>query len=65
MESDASVKRFDCVACMREARERISAKIPGMGYEEFRRWVNSSIAEDPILASFATSLLVRDKSVSA
>ena len=53
MKSDASVKRFDCVACMREARERISAKISSMSHEEFRRWVNSSIAEDPILASFA------------
>ena len=65
MESDAPVKRFDCVACMREARERISAKISSMSHEEFRRWVNSSIAEDLILARFAASPLVRDKSVSA
>ena len=48
MKSDAPVKRFDCVAYMREARERISAEISIMSREEFRRWVNSSLTEDPI-----------------
>ena len=53
MKSDSPVKQFDCVAYMREAREQISAKISSMSHEEFRRWVNSSIMEDPILARFA------------
>lgn len=53
MKSDAPVKQFDCVAYMREARERISAEISRMSHEEFRRWVNSSRAEDPIFASLA------------
>ena len=50
MKSNAPVKQFDCVAYMREARERISAKMSGMSREEFRRRVNSSLTEDPILA---------------
>ena len=50
MKSNAPVKQFDCVAYMREARERISAKMSGVSREEFRRWVNSSLTEDPILA---------------
>ena len=53
MKSDAPVKQFDCVQYMREARERIGAKISGMSREEFRRWVNSSLTEDPILARLA------------
>ena len=53
MKSDAPVKRFDCVAYMREARERISSKISSMSREEFRRWVNSSLVEDPIFANLA------------
>ena len=53
MKSDAPVKRFDCVAYMRAARERISAEISRMSREEFRRWANSSLVEDPIFANLA------------
>lgn len=53
MKSDAPVKRFDCVAYMRKARERISSKISSMNHEEFRQWVNSSLVEDSIFASLA------------
>ena len=50
MKSNAPVKQLDCGAYMRQARERISTKISGMSHGEFRRWVNSSLTEDAILA---------------
>ena len=53
MKSDAPVKQFDCVAYMREARERISADISSMSHEEFRRLVNASLTQDPIFVRLA------------
>jgi hypothetical protein len=42
-------KKFDAVAMMRSARDRISAEIDGMTLEEELRWLASQELHDPIL----------------
>ena len=42
-------KKFDAVAMMREARDRISAAIEGMTLEEELKWLASQELEDPFL----------------
>ena len=46
-------KDFDCVASMREVRDRISAELAGMSGEELRRWFDSREYSDPILRRLA------------
>ncbi|MDE0053075.1 MAG: hypothetical protein OXT64_02305 [Gammaproteobacteria bacterium] len=53
MKNEGTGKRFDSVAYMREARERISAEISGMSHEEFRQWVNGYRQSNPALARLA------------
>ena len=42
-------KKFDAVALMRAARDRISAEIEGMTLEEELRWLASQELHDPLL----------------
>ncbi|HVQ77685.1 MAG TPA: hypothetical protein VMT79_19355 [Candidatus Binatia bacterium] len=42
-------KKFDAVALMRAARDRISAEIEGMTLEEELRWLASPELYDPFL----------------
>ena len=42
-------KEFDSVAIMRSARDRISAQIEGMSWEEELEWLASQEIADPFL----------------
>lgn len=42
-------KKFDAVAMMRSARDRISAEIEGMTLEEELKWLASQQIDDPFL----------------
>lgn len=42
-------KKFDAVAMMRAARDRISAEIEGMTLEEELKWLASQELHDPFL----------------
>jgi hypothetical protein len=42
-------KKFDAVAMMRSARDKISAEIEGMTLEEELRWLASQEVSDPLL----------------
>jgi hypothetical protein len=42
-------KKFDAVAMMRSARDRISEEIEGMSLEEELTWLASQDIEDPFL----------------
>ena len=44
-----TTKKFDAVAMMREARDRISAEIQGMTLEEELKWLGSQEINDPFL----------------
>ena len=43
-------KKFDAVAMMRSARDKISAEIEGMTLEEELKWLASQEVHDPFLA---------------
>ncbi len=42
-------KKFDSVAMMRQARDRISLEIAGMTLEEELKWLASQDLHDPVL----------------
>jgi hypothetical protein len=42
-------KKFDAVAMMRDARDKISAEIEGMTLEEELKWLASQELHDPLL----------------
>ena len=42
-------KKFDAVAMMRSARDKLSAKIEGMTLEEELKWLSSQEVPDPFL----------------
>ncbi len=44
-------KKFDAVAMMRSARDKISAEIEGMTLEEELEWLVSQEVDDPFLRS--------------
>ncbi len=44
-----SEKKFDAVAMMRSARDKISAEIEGMTLEEELKWLASQEVHDPFL----------------
>ena len=50
MQSETGIKSFDCVKWTRETRDRISAEIRDMSYEEFRQWLEARRPKDPFLA---------------
>jgi len=51
--SERSSKTFDCVQSMREARDKLSAEIEGMTYDEMLRWIRSRRYRDPVLQRLA------------
>ena len=42
-------KKFDAVAMMRDARDKISAEIEGMTLEQELKWLASQDIQDPLL----------------
>ncbi len=51
--SDGSGKSFDCVAYMRQARDRLSAEIEDMSYDELVRYLRAHRYADPVLQRLA------------
>ncbi len=51
--SDPSIKTFDCVQSMRQARDRVSAEIEGLSYEELVKWLRLHQYTDPLLRRLA------------
>ena len=51
--SEPSSKTFDCVQNMRQARDRLSAEIVGMNYDELVEWLRAHRYEDPVLQRLA------------
>lgn len=51
--SDASSRSFDCVQNMRQARDRLSAEIAGMSYDELVQWLRAHRYRDPVLQRLA------------
>ena len=47
MTSKNRTKSFDCVKSVRELRDRISAEIANMSYEELRQWLDARVQQDP------------------
>jgi len=44
-----TTKKFDAVAMMRDARDRVSAEIEGMTLEQELKWLASQDLQDPLL----------------
>lgn len=51
MQSEISIKAFDCVKWTRETRDRISAEIRDMSDDELGRWLEARRPQDPFLAA--------------
>ncbi len=51
--SEPTSKTFDCVQSMREIRDRLSAEIADMNYDELSRWLRSHRYSDPFLQRLA------------
>lgn len=51
--SDGSTESFDCVAYLRQARDRLSAEIRDMSYEELIRYLRTHRYADPVLQRLA------------
>ena len=51
--SDFSSNTFDCVHSMRQARERLSAEIEDMSYDELVKWLRAHRYADPLLQRLA------------
>lgn len=51
--SERPAKTFDCVQSMRQARDKLSAEIEGMGYDELAQWLRSHRYTDPVLQRLA------------
>lgn len=51
--SEPSSKAFDCVQCMRQARDQLSADIRGMNYDEILKWLRDHRYTDPLLEGLA------------
>jgi len=47
MTSENRTKSFDCVKSVREIRDRVSAEIANMSYEELRQWLDARVQHDP------------------
>jgi len=46
-------KPFDCVHSMRQSRDKLSAEIEGMGYDELIQWLRTRQYMDPVLQRLA------------
>ena len=51
--SEATSKTFDCVQSMRQARDKLSAEIEGMSYDELVKWLRVHRYTDPLLQALA------------
>jgi len=51
--SERSSKTFDCVQSMRETRDKLSAEIEGMTFDEMLKWLRSGRYTDPVLQRLA------------
>ena len=51
--NERSSKRFDCVQTMRQARDKLSSEIEGMGYAELVQWIRVHRYTDPLLQRLA------------
>ena len=51
--SESTSKTFDCVQSMRQARDRLSAEMADMSYEELLKWLRGHQYEDPLLQRLA------------
>lgn len=51
--SKPSSKTFDCVQSMRQARDRLSAEIADMSYDELVKCIRSRRYADPLLRHLA------------
>lgn len=51
--SKSTSKSFDCVQSMRQIRDRLSAEIAEMSYDELARWLRSHQYSDPFLQRLA------------
>ena len=50
---DTHQKTFDCVESMRQARDRLSAEIAAMTYDELVDWLRRHRYSDPLLQHLA------------
>jgi hypothetical protein len=48
-----SPKTFDCVKSMRTIRDKLSAEIADMSYDELAQWLRSHRYTDPVLRRLA------------
>ena len=51
--SEPSLKPFDCVQSMRQTRDRLSAEIEDMSYDELVKWLRAHRYADPLLQRLA------------
>jgi hypothetical protein len=51
--SKPSSKTFDCVQSMRQIRDRISAEVADMSYDELAQWLRAHQYSDPFLQRLA------------
>lgn len=51
--SEPSSKTFDCVRSMRQTRDRLSAEIADMSYDELVHWLRAHRYADPLLQRLA------------
>ena len=51
--SEPSPKTFDCVQSMRQARDRLSAEIADMSYDDLLKWLRGHRYADPVLQRLA------------
>ena len=51
--SKPSSKTFDCVQSMRQIRDRLSAEIADMTYDELAQWLRAHQYSDPFLQRLA------------
>lgn len=47
--SERTSKTFDCVQSMRQARDKLSAEIADMSYDELVQWLRGHRYTDPLL----------------
>jgi hypothetical protein len=51
--SKSSSKGFDCVQSMRQIRDKLSAEIAEMSYDELAQWLRAHKYSDPFLQRLA------------
>ena len=51
--NDPSSKSFDCVQSMRQIRDRLSAEIADMSYDQLVQWLREQHYTDPLLRQLA------------